>query len=183
MTTILTVPGLGGSGPAHWQSRWEAIDSRCMRVTQRDWQRPERDEWCATLERAVIACAGPVLLVAHSLGCLCVAHWARSGSTDAVRAALLVAPADAESPMRTPDEVRSFAPIPRQRLPFASVLVASSDDPYASIECARELGQAWGGRVVELGAAGHINAESKLGDWPAGRALLTELERGATSGA
>jgi predicted alpha/beta hydrolase family esterase len=177
MTTILIVPGLGGSGPTHWQSRWEAFDARCVRVAQRDWDAPECAEWCDTLERAVLAHKAPVLLVAHSLGCLCVAHWALRGSREAVRGALLVAPCDADSAACTPAEVRDFAPIPRAQLPFPSVVVASSDDPFAELARVRELARAWGALLVELGAVGHINADSGLGDWPEGRALLAELEQ------
>src|ERR1700755_1324778 len=85
MTSLLIVPGLGGSGPDHWQSQWEAIDMRCTRVEQRDWDRPVLSDWVETLERAVLAAPGEVVLVAHSLGCITVAHWAATGSVQRVR--------------------------------------------------------------------------------------------------
>ena len=175
MTTILIVPGLGGSGPEHWQTRWEELDPRCLRVPQRDWDAPECSLWVTALERAVRDAVGEVVLVAHSLGVVLVAHWARSGSVAKVKGALLVAPPDVESPERAPIETRSFAPIPRQALPFASMVVASRDDPYACIECAQQLAAAWGSRFVDLGVAGHINAASGLGAWQAGRDLLAQL--------
>ncbi|MET0339865.1 MAG: alpha/beta hydrolase [Polyangiales bacterium] len=175
MTAILIVPGLGGSGPEHWQTVWEARDLRCVRVQQDDWDQPERVAWCARLEAAVIAAGGEVVLVAHSLGCLTVAHWAAAGSVHAVKAALLVAPPDAESTSCTVDVLRGFAPVPRARLPFPSTLVASRNDAYARIEHARDLAAAWGARFVDVGELGHINAASRLGDWPAGRALLDAL--------
>jgi uncharacterized protein len=176
MTTILIVPGLAGSGPLHWQSHWERSDPRCRRVEQRDWNAPELDAWRGTLEAAVRETSGPLLLVGHSLGAVLVAHWARQGSVERVRGALLVAPPDVESPARAPAQIRHFAPIPRQRLPFRSVVVASQDDPYACIHCARELADAWGSQLVDVGRLGHINADSNLGDWPEGRALLERLE-------
>ena len=94
MTTVLIVPGLGGSGPEHWQSRWENIDARCVRVQQRDWNAPVCSAWITSLEQAVRDAAGEVVLVAHSLGVVLVAHWARSGSVHKVKGALLVAPPD-----------------------------------------------------------------------------------------
>lgn len=175
MATLLIVPGLGGSGPTHWQSRWQDDDPRARRVEQRSWDEPELADWCETLERSVVAGAEPVVLVAHSLGALLVAHWARSGSVERVRGALLVAPPDVESPERVPENIRHFAPVPRARLVFPSIVVASRNDEYACIECARELAEAWGSRFVDVGERGHINAESDLGTWPEGRALLAEL--------
>ena len=175
MTATLIVPGLGGSGPAHWQTHWEARYPHSVRVEQADWDRPDRAGWCATLEAAVRAAPGAVVLVAHSLGCLTVAHWAATGSVGAVKGALLVAPPDVESPACASDALRGFAPVPRQKLPFPSTLVASRDDSYAHIDYARALAAAWGARFVDVGALGHINAESQLGDWPAGRALLDAL--------
>jgi predicted alpha/beta hydrolase family esterase len=132
-------------------------------------------DWRDTLERSVTAAREPVVLVAHSLGALLVAHWAQSGSVERVKAALLVAPPDVESPERVPEIIRHFAPVPRARLPFPSIVVASRNDEYACIECAHELAEAWGSRFVDVGERGHINAESNLGAWPEGRALLSEL--------
>lgn len=175
MTTLLIVPGLGGSGPSHWQSRWESSDPRCVRVQQRSWDEPERTAWQAALEQAVLAAAGPVVLVAHSLGALLVPHWAAHGSVGRVRGALLVAPPDVESPERVPEVTWHFAPVPRAALPFRSIVVASRDDPYAGIECARGLASAWGSRFVDVGERGHINADSNLGAWAEGRALLAAL--------
>jgi predicted alpha/beta hydrolase family esterase len=175
MATLLIVPGLGGSGPAHWQSRWEDEDTRCRRVQQRSWDEPVLSEWCETLERAVLTAPEPVVLVAHSLGAVLVAHWAETGSVARIRGALLVAPPDVESPARVPEVVRAFAQVPRSRLPFPSIVVASCDDPYAGIDSARELALAWGARFVDVGERGHINADSNLGAWSVGRALLSEL--------
>jgi uncharacterized protein len=172
---LLIVPGLGGSGPDHWQTRWEGLDLRCSRVEQRDWNLPQRSEWVDALERAVLAAASEVVLVAHSLGCITVAHWAATGSVDRVRGALLVAPADVEQGLAREAVPQCFAPIPRAPLPFRSIVIASTDDPYATIERARELAHAWGAEFEDVGAQGHINADSQLEDWERGRTILQRL--------
>jgi predicted alpha/beta hydrolase family esterase len=177
--TVLLLPGLGGSEAGHWQTRWQALHPEYVRVEQASWHAPRRLAWVIRLEAAVRAAAGPVILVAHSLAGPLVAHWARRGSVQRVAAALLVAPADVERP-DAPAAVRDFAPLPLERLPFTTWLVASSDDPHASVERSRQLAAAWGARLLEAGAVGHINVASGHGPWPTGEALLDELRRGAT---
>ena len=163
-TPVLVLPGYGDSGPGHWQSRWQAADPTHRRVVQRDWLNPTLDEWRETLEHAV----------AHSLACALVAHWAR-GTRRRVAGALLVAPADADMVALALDAVASFAPVPLERLPFPSIVVASSDDPYVSLERAEAFARGWGSRLVTIGAAGHINTDAGYGEWPEGRRLLDEL--------
>ena len=171
---VLVLPGWQNSGPDHWQSRWEASNGY-HRVDQHDWMRPKRGDWIARLEEVLLGCDEPAVLVAHSLGCLHVAAWAsHSRNTARVKAALLVAPGDAEREDMRP-QLPTWSPIPLQRLPFPSVLVGSHNDPYCSFERAQAFASAWGSRFVDLGNAGHINADAGLGDWPTGHALLTEL--------
>jgi len=174
-STVLIVPGLGDSGAEHWQSLWEATDPRFHRVRQRDWELPSLPEWVEALDVAVKGAPTPPLIVAHSLGCALVAHWF-GRMRRPVAAALLVAPADVDSPEHTPPEVRCFRPIPLDRLPFPSTVVGSSDDPYVAPARARWFAQRWGSRFVLIEEAGHINTESKLGEWPEGRRLLAALE-------
>ncbi len=171
---VLVLPGWQSSGPAHWQSRWEALHGY-RRVEQHDWMLPLRGDWTARLEEVIVDTPGPVVLVAHSLGCLLVAAWAaHSRHTGRVRGALLVAPGDAERPeLAVP--LHSWSPIVRQRLPFPSVLVGSRNDPYCRFDRAQGLAADWGARFVDLGEAGHINAESGLGDWPQGHEWLRDL--------
>ena len=170
---VLLLPGWQNSGPGHWQSRWEALYGY-RRVDQHDWLRPKRGDWLARLEEVVLGCDGPVLLVAHSLGCILSAAWAaHSPSTGRVQAALLVAPGDSERGALR-DVLPSWSPIARQRLPFPSLLVGSRDDPYCRAEKARQLADSWGSRFIDLGDCGHINAESGLGDWPEGHQLLLD---------
>ena len=170
----LLLPGWQNSGPDHWQSRWEARHGY-LRVEQHDWMQPLRGDWITRLEEVVLAQSAPVVLVAHSLGCLLVAAWAAcSRNTHLVQGALLVAPGDAER-----EELRgvlhSWSPVVLQRLPFASVLAGSHNDPYCSLERAQAFARAWGAQWHDCGHAGHINADSQLGDWPQGLALLQTL--------
>ncbi|GAA1236326.1 alpha/beta hydrolase [Kitasatospora nipponensis] len=170
--TVLLLPGYQNSGPQHWQSHWERLHPQYLRVEQADWDFPLVEDWVATLHKAVVAQPGPVVLVAHSLGCVTVAHWAARHGLP-VHGALLVAPADIDTVEI--DELTNFRPIPLEPLPFPSIVVASSDDPYASIERSRLLADRWGSRLVEAGAHGHLNSDSGMGDWPAGQELLREL--------
>ncbi|MGE8317843.1 MAG: RBBP9/YdeN family alpha/beta hydrolase [Comamonas sp.] len=175
-TSIKILPGWQSSGPGHWQSLWEAQHGY-QRVEQHDWMHPKRGDWCARLDEVVVDSTGPLVLVAHSLGCILTAWWARhSHHVGRVQGALLVAPGDVERPDLAA-QITGWAPIAMQRLPFPSILVGSQDDPYCSAGRARALADAWGSRWVDLGARGHINAESGLGDWPAGQALLAELTK------
>ncbi len=173
---ILLLPGWLNSGPQHWQSLWQ-FEHGHVRVEQHDWQRPLRGDWVARLEEVLLQCRRPALLVAHSLGCQLVAAWAaHSRNTHRVHGALLVAPGDPERENLRPVQP-SWSPLVLRPLPFASTLVASRNDPYCSLERAQMFARAWGSRLVDLGTAGHINADSGLGDWPQGLALLQALQR------
>lgn len=176
MTTphVLLLPGWQGSGPGHWQTRWEALHGH-TRVEQHDWQRPLRGDWSARLEEVVLASPAPVVLVAHSLGCLLVAAWAaRSRHTGRVGAALLVAPPDVDRDDLAP-HLPGWSPPVLQPLPFRSLLVSSQNDPYCSPAQAHAYAAAWGATLADAGHAGHINSESGLGDWPAGYQWLLAL--------
>ncbi len=171
---ILLLPGWQGSGPGHWQTEWESLHGD-QRVQQHDWMRPLRGDWSARLEEVVADAPGEVVLAAHSLGCILTAWWAaHTRHAHKVRGALLVAPGDVERPDLSA-QIRGWAPIARQVLPFPAVLVGSRDDPYCSFERAQTLAQDWGARFVDLGHSGHINADTGLGAWPQGRALLHSL--------
>ena len=173
-TPVLLLPGWQNSGPAHWQSRWEALYGY-QRVEQHDWMQPLRGDWITRLEEVVLAQPSPCVLVAHSLGCLLVSAWAAcSRNTHRVQAALLVAPGDAEREELRP-VLHSWSPVVAQHLPFASVLAGSHNDPYCRLERAQWFAQAWGSQWHDCGHAGHINADSQLGDWPDGHALLQSL--------
>ncbi len=171
---VLLLPGWLNSGPEHWQSRWEALHGH-QRVEQDDWEWPRRGDWMARLDEVLLATPQPVLLVAHSLGCQLVAAWsARTRHAQRVAGALLVAPPDTEREDMPPN-LFNWRPIVRQRLPFASLAVVSSDDPYCALPRAKAMAADWGAELVEIGARGHINGDSGLADWPEGLALLGRL--------
>jgi len=177
-THVLTVPGLDGSGPEHWQTLWERRLDRCQRVQMGDWAFPERSKWVRRLDQEIRSSPTPVLIAAHSLGCLAVAWWAKErwslGNQERVIGALLVAPADVERG-RSRDRMPSFSPIPREPLPFPSLLVASRNDPFASFETSRRIAAMWGSSFVDAGAVGHLNVPSGVGEWPEGVRLLASL--------
>lgn len=169
--TVLTLPGWQGSGPQHWQSRWEVLHA-ARRVEQHDWWTPRRGDWMARLDEVLVDLSGPVCLAAHSLACVLVAAWAQhTRHAGRVRGALLVAPGDVEQPDLAP-LLPGWGPIVRQPLPFRSRLLASRNDPYCTIAKAAELAQAWGSEFIDAGERGHLNADAGLGDWPEGWHLL-----------
>jgi predicted alpha/beta hydrolase family esterase len=176
MHPILLVPGYQNSGPGHWQSLWEATMPGARRVEMPNWEHPHREAWVEALDDAVLHAiheGAPPLLVAHSLGCLAVVHWARRHQRP-VHGALLVAPPDVERE-DTLEVLKEFAPIPLFALPFPARLVASSDDPHASIERSRFWADAWRTSFTDIGPRGHINGASGFGEWPRGEALLAEM--------
>lgn len=165
---ILIIPGWTNSGPDHWQSRWERSLKTARRVAQDDWDTPRKDDWVARILEAIAAATNPVVLVAHSCGVAAVAHAASGLAPGAVAGAFLVAPADLEGAGIWPATEGGFAPLPLQRLPFPALVVASSDDPYCTLERARAFATAWGAELVEAGNAGHINTAAGYGPWPEG---------------
>ena len=171
--TVLLLPGLGNSGPAHWHSYWEAAHGYA-RVVQEDWDTPHLDDWMDRLHARIMADGHPKVLVAHSLACCLVAHWSRAYASDRVAGALLVAPSDVEAPSYPTGSV-GFAPMPLDRLRFPSIVSASTDDPFVSVERAREFALAWGADFRLLGDRGHIGSAAGLGPWPEGHELLREL--------
>jgi len=175
--TILTVPGLGSSGPSHWQSLWEDSRPDTVRVELGMWNSPHRNSWVTKLDEAIRTSQAPVILAAHSLGCLAVAWWAELAPQPygwPVAGALLVAPADVDRP-GAPDALKAFAPAPKTLLPFPSIVVASSDDPWITPARAHSLAVDWGSHFVDAGPQGHLNAASGLGWWREGHEMLERV--------
>lgn len=180
----LMVPGLGNSGAGHWQTIWEQQRHDCLRVALGMWDDPVRNVWISRIDQAVGAVQGPVVLVAHSLGCHAVLWWSRLLGTGVPRnviGALLVAPPDVDRP-GAEERLRRFAPSPRTHLPFPTIVVASSHDRYASTAQSAELAAGVGAEFLLLEGEGHINAASALGDWPEGQELLGRLLAGRPPG-
>ncbi|MDP3617386.1 MAG: alpha/beta hydrolase [Rhodoferax sp.] len=170
MARIIIVPGWRDSGPGHWQSLWADSLPGALRVRQDDWITPSRSAWVAAIQRTILNQDGPVVIAAHSLGCIAITHLSPQASAR-IQGALLVAPADPERRVVLAD----FAPVPYQPLPYRSIIVASSNDPYCPVRTAGAYARAWGSEFVRLQNAGHVNLEAGFGAWPLGLALLQSL--------
>ncbi len=178
---ILIVSGTDTSGPAHcpthWQSHWQAKWDNCRSVDLGMWDAPHRNTWINKLNLAIHRANGPVVLVAHGLGCVTVAWWAeyeQPAYCDPVIGALLVAPPDVDRPGRD-DRLARLGACPRKELPFPSYLVASRNDPYCTYRTALALARDWGSRFADMSEIGHVDAQSNPGDWPEGERLLERL--------
>lgn len=179
---ILTIPGVNNSGPTHWQSLWERRFARCERIELGQWDAPDEDLWVDRIAAAIDAEHDPVLIVAHSLGCHAFAHWfagASSIARDRIVGALLVAPPDLGQ-LRGKHRLAGFSDSPALSSQTPMIVVASDDDPYAKTAHVWRLSRHWDARFVNAGPFGHINADSRIGDWPYGQYLLASLQPAPT---
>ena len=166
--SILLLPGCGDSSPDHWQSRWEKKLSTAHRVHQDNWSHPARAHWVARILQAVGAARNPVVLVTHGLGGIAAAWAAHETGADKIAGAFIVAP-PSEARLREIVEIdRAFASIPRAKLPFPALLVASRNDPSADYAWSEAIASSWGATCVDAGEAGRIDSESGFGPWPEG---------------
>jgi hypothetical protein len=163
---VLIVPGLRDSAPVHWQSQWQRQIPGARRVAQRDWQNADVAGWTETLKREIAAAPEAPMIIAHSFGCLATVCAAYAGAS--ISAALLVAPAD-------PERFGISAELTDKPLPFATTIIASSNDPWLKLVRAGALASIWGSQLVVYRNAGHINAESGFGPWPQGLTHVHEL--------
>ncbi|WP_158813946.1 alpha/beta hydrolase [Methylocapsa sp. S129] len=173
---LLFVAGLNGSGPDHWQTRWRSRLPTARLVEQADWDRPKLSHWVRAIVEACEAARRPIVLVAHSLGVTTVAHAAPLLPEGAVKGAFLVAPPSDETLVAV--GAGEFAPTPSAPLPFASLLIASRNDPHGAYSFAETKASQWGSRLVAAGEAGHINADSGHGPWPEGLVQFAAFIKG-----
>ncbi|ULQ53211.1 RBBP9/YdeN family alpha/beta hydrolase [Flavihumibacter fluvii] len=174
MTNYLIVPGLGNSGPEHWQSYFERSGDNFFRVDQQDWDKPTCADWIETIDKKVGEFdRSTVVLVGHSLGCSAIAHWANRYKRK-IKGALLVAPSDLEAPQYTFPAI-GFAPIPLDKISFKTIVVASEDDIWVSMERATFFADNWGSELINIGKAGHINVTSGHTNWDEGMSILKTL--------
>jgi len=182
--TVLIVPGLRDHVALHWQTlleaRLRAIGRPVVGVPPMGREDLDCAARVAAIERTARSVYGPLIVVAHSGGCIMVAHWAQR-TTRAVRAALLATPPDFEEALPegypTIDALRAggWLPVPRTRLPFPSFVAASRNDPLGRFERVAALARDWGSAVVDLGEVGHLNPASGHGDWPQAETFITQL--------
>ncbi len=178
---LLIVPGLGGSGEDHWQTYWCNTLKNTDRVEQDNWDTPSKDLWVQRLNEHINKSDEQIILIAHSLAVSLVLHWLLIYENTNIKGVMLVAPADVDSPSHTPDVVRSFAPMPLQKIKIPSIVVCSENDNYISIERARFFANKWESKFVSVGKLGHINSESQLGIWEEGQKILANLIKKITS--
>ena len=169
------MPGLGDSGENHWQSFWFSKFDNSSKIIQDDWNHPNLDIWLKKLNDTILKLDCPIIFVAHSLAVSLVLHWADRYNNPNIKGALLVAPADVNSPAHTPDIVRGFSLMPTLRLPFPSIIVASENDTFVSLERAKYFAETWGSDFINIGSKGHINSDSKLEFWEEGQIILHKL--------
>ena len=170
---IFTVPGLYNSGPAHWQTHWEN-EFGFTRIEQDNWETPACSDWTQTIDSTVIKYPlEKVVLVGHSLACCTIVRWAEKFK-HIIKGALLVGPSDVDASSYPPGTT-GFSPMPRYRLPFPSIVIASSNDNYVTLERANEFATNWGSDLINAGDLGHINSSSDLGNWPFGIRVLQKL--------
>ena len=181
--TYVFLAGYGNSGEGHWQRAWYERLPGSVWVEHADWHNANRDEWVSDLQKALWKISGPMVVVAHSLGCLLLAEWCRNHEDPSLIGAFLVAVPNPDG-VNFPGVVEGFEDLTAMELPFAAIVVASQDDPYADIDFARGMAETWGAEFVDIGAKGHINADSGVGEWDEGwgmlRLFVARLEEPAT---
>ncbi|WP_283150998.1 RBBP9/YdeN family alpha/beta hydrolase [Silvimonas soli] len=182
--TVLIVPGLRDHVPEHWQTRLEEklhqAGHKVRSVPPLEHDKLSCAARVAALQQVVSEIEGPIVLVAHSAGCMITVQWA-SQHQRPILGALLAAPADLESPMPAgyPDShsiaANGWLPVPRSKLPFASIVAASSNDPLGKLERIIAMAEAWGSRVELIGPVGHLNPAAGFGEWPQAQTLIRDL--------
>ena len=174
MINYLIVPGLGNSGPEHWQTYFESTADNFHRINQQEWDAPACEHWIESIDKKVLEFdPSTVVLIGHSLGCTAIAHWAIKYKRQ-VKGALLVAPSDPEAQDYT-FPATGFAPVPLHRINFKTVVVASENDIWVSPERAEFFANNWGSEFINIGNAGHINVSSGFTNWDKGLEILKKL--------
>jgi uncharacterized protein len=175
MTNYLIIPGLGNSGDEHWQTYFETKGNHFIRINQREWDAPDCEDWIQTIDKAIAEYdLSTVVFIGHSLGCTSIAHWAKRFSKK-IKGALLVAPSDVDMPGYN-FPTTGFSPIPSDRIHFKTIVVASTNDEWVTLERAQYFASNWGSEFVNIGEAGHINATAGFGKWDEGLALLKRFD-------
>ncbi|MEQ1797867.1 MAG: alpha/beta hydrolase [Lacibacter sp.] len=175
MTNYFIIPGLGNSGEEHWQTFFEQSGNNFQRIVQQEWDAPDCNDWVNTIDKAIAAYdPSTVVLIGHSLGCVTIAHWAKR-SNKKIKGALLVAPSDIEASVYS-FPATGFTPIPVDKINFKTIVVASENDEWVSLERAKFFAANWGSEFISIGNAGHINAVSGYGQWQQGLEILKKLD-------
>lgn len=180
--TVLIVPGLRNHVETHWQTLLAAQLPKVHSVPPMGREDLDCARRVQAIEAAMAAIDGPVVLVAHSGGCVMVAHWAHtSAQANRVLGALLATPPDFDQPMPegypTLDALHAggWLPVPRKPLTFRSLVATSENDPLADRTRVLALAKDWGSETIDLGEVGHLNPASGYGEWPMAITLIDQL--------
>jgi uncharacterized protein len=175
MTHFLIVPGYGDSAPEHWQTYFERALPKSRRVRQESWNRPLMQDWVNALHAALMQ-HDPLtaIVITQSLGGIALAHWAQQHSV-MIKGAMIVAPPDLEFPYQDLS-LQSFTPIPTAKFPFRSIVVGSTNDPWATQARTKLFADNWGSELIFVGDAGHINVDSGHTRWQEGLQILRKLD-------
>ncbi len=161
--TVLIVPGLRDHVADHWQTHLAsalATTRKVVTIPPLGADRLSCPAQVAALQSVVTSIHGPIVAVAHSGGVITLAHWAQRHQRPR-QASLLAAPPDVDTPMPEGyprvDTLRAngWMTVPRGRLPSSSLVLASSNDPLASLDRVAELARGWGSAIMNLGTVGH----------------------------
>lgn len=140
-----------GERPPEWAR--ELLDN-AARIEIGERGGGSRNVWATQLDEAVRHAERPVLLVAHGVGCLALAWWAKLSPApyvERVAAALLVRPAEG------PAHAREFAR-PKTLFPFPSVVIDRGDDRQATAQ-AMDFAASCGSRFIHGGEEAAVNRE------------------------
>jgi len=175
--TILIVPGLRDHVEEHWQTILERKLPNARSVAPLEHDKLSCAARVEALQAAIEKIGGPIVLVAHSGGVMITVHWAQKYNRP-IQGALLAAPADLEAPLPagypTVDALRDngWLPVPRRKLPFPSIVAASTNDPLGDLDRVRQYAADWGSDLVDIGAVGHLNPAAGFGEWPLAEELI-----------
>jgi uncharacterized protein len=175
MTNYFIVPGLGNSGPEHWQTYFETKGDNFIRINQQEWDAPNCEDWIKTIDATLANIdLSTVVLIGHSLACTTIAHWAKRYGKK-IKGALLVAPSDVDVPGYN-FPTTGFSPIPADKINFKTIVVASANDEWVTLERAQFFANNWESECINIGEAGHINTAAGFGKWDEGLELLKKFD-------
>ena len=179
--TVLIVPGLREHVAEHWQTLLEARLAKVRSVPPLETDKLDCNARVRAIQHQLEQIDGPVILVAHSAGVLMVAHWAAQHSAQ-IKGALLAAPPDldAEWPPAYPSSTvlasYGWSPLPKEPLPFRSIVAGSRNDHLASFSAVTRMAENWGAELLDLGDVGHLNPAAGFGHWQQAEALILQLD-------
>lgn len=166
---LVLIPGFKNSGPEHWQSLWQDHSPAFQRISHSHWNAPDIEHWIDATRRLLAQRQRPSILIGHSLGALAATCLAAE-LHPLVAGVMLVAPP-------RPSRFEAVERVPHTRLEIPAMVVASQTDPIMPFSRAEHWSHLWGAELVDIGDAGHINAEAGYGLWWQGLELLLRFER------